>query len=113
MFVGYVGMEDREKKKVAEEKCTRVMTGFRWREGCVGWAENMAKESCTWTVTGFRWREGRMGWAEDMSQEHCTWVLITFDEENKGRFISLVWADDRKLICGASPCFTNFSLKTL
>ena len=54
-----------------------------------------------------------MGWAEDMSQEHCTWVLITFDEENKGRFISLVWTDDRKLICGASPCFTNLSLKTL
>ena len=88
MFVGYVGMEDREKKKVAEEKCTRVMTGFRWREG-------------------------RIGWAEDMSQEHCTWVLITFNEDNKGRFIALVWTDDRKLISGASPCFTNLSLKTL
>ena len=29
-------------------KLYMAMTGFRWREDCIGWAEYMAKESCTW-----------------------------------------------------------------
>ena len=60
MFVGYVGVEDREKKKkVTEEDCTRVMTGFRWREGCVGWADNFGQGML---YMGYDWlsMEGRL-----------------------------------------------------
>lgn len=64
------------------------MIGFRWREGCIGWAEHMYKERCQLGGDGLSKEE----------RKECVW--------------SVVW-DKRMFICGAWLRFTKFGLRTL
>ena len=65
LSAAYVGMGKAE--QMAEERCTRLVIGFRRRDMAVEDGQSTKsgrKECCSWVMSGFRWRDGCIRWRE-------------------------------------------------